>query len=285
MKSSYKDNPKIKLGKSNLLDDSYNQLLIEERCLREVENLKSQGTVYNSKLYTSTNGFCPTADIVLMSIKDDELAVLMIKRKEYPYKGQWALPGGYAQADEDDTILDSAKRELEEETGLKDIYLEELCSFTKKGRDPREMIANSPVRIITIAHIALIDHKKVNAVAQSDAEAVKWITLSELSKMELAFDHELIIKKAVDRVRGKLNYSNVGFELVDKKSFTIPELQSIFEKVLGKKLDRNNFRTKILKLKVLKELKNKKQTGPGKPAPYYKVDLDKLYNLQGKTLF
>jgi 8-oxo-dGTP diphosphatase len=256
-----------------------------QKAKKESELLKAQGTVYDSKLYTSVNGFCPTADIVLMSIKDDELAVLMIKRKEYPYKGQWALPGGYAQADEDATILDSAKRELEEETGLKNIYLEELCSFTQKGRDPRELIANSNVRIITIAHIALIDHKKVNAVAQSDAEDVSWKTLSELKKMDLAFDHELIIQKAVDRVRGKLNYSNVGFELVDKKSFTIPELQSIFEKVLSKKLDRNNFRTKILKLGVLKELKEKKQDGPGKPAPYYTVDLNKLYNLQGKSLF
>ena len=108
---------------------------IQKRAKVEAEKLKAQGTVYNSKLYTSTNGFCPTADIVLLSIKDDELAVLMIKRKEYPYAGSWALPGGYAQADEDETILDSAKRELEEETGLKDIYLEELCSFSQKGRD------------------------------------------------------------------------------------------------------------------------------------------------------
>lgn len=261
------------------------QKVLLDKAKKEAEKLKTQNIVYDSKLYTSINGFCPTADIVLMSIKNEELAVLMIKRKEYPYKGQWALPGGYAQADEDDTILDAAKRELEEETGLKDIYLEELCSFTKKGRDPREFVANSKVRVITIAHIALIDHNKVNAVAQSDAEDVSWKTLSELKKLDLAFDHELIIQKAVDRVRGKLNYSNIGFELVDKKSFTIPELQSIFENVLSKKLDRNNFRTKILKLGVLTELKNKKQKGPGKPAPYYTVNLEKLYNLQGKTLF
>ena len=164
---------------------------------------------------------------MLMSIKNNELSVMLIKRKEIPFMGCWALPGGYAQADIDDNILACSKRELEEETGVNDIYLEELCSFTQKYRDPREMIANSTVRIITIAHLALIDYKKVNAIAGDDAEEVEWFSVNKLPK-NLAFDHKLIIEKAIDRVRGKLNYSNVGFEFVDKKSFTIPELQTIF---------------------------------------------------------
>ena len=252
---------------------------------KEAEKLKANNVVYNSKQYAVSNGFFPTADVVLMSVKDNELAVLLIKRNEHPYKGMWALPGGFVQGDEDETVLDAAKRELEEETNLSNIYLEELGTFSQKGRDPREFISNSQARVLTIAHIALIDHKKVNAVAGSDADEYDWKKLSEISNLELAFDHELIIDKAVSRVRGKLNYSNIGFEFVDKKSFTIPELQSVFEKVLGRKLDRNNFRTKILKLGVLTQLPEKKQAGPGKPAPYYTVDLEKVYNLQGQSLF
>lgn len=258
--------------------------ILLEKSKKEAEKLRSQKVVYDSQKYASTNGFFPTADIVLMSVKDNELAVMLIQRKEHPYQDCWALPGGFMEGT-DETSLDAAKRELEEETKLTDIYLEELCSFTQNGRDPRQFISNSPSRIITLAYIALIDHNKVNAIASSDAKKVKWKTLSEIKELDLAFDHELIIEKAVDRVRGKLNYSNVGFEFVDKKSFTIPELQEVFEKVLGRKLDRNNFRTKILKLGVLTKLTETKKTGPGKPAPYYTVDLEKIHQLQGQSLF
>lgn len=259
--------------------------ILLNKAKKEAEKLKKEGIVYNSKQYAVTNGFFPTADIVLMSVKDNELAVLLINRKDMPYKGCWALPGGFMDGAVDDTILDAAKRELKEETNLDDIYLEELCSFTKNGRDPRQHIANSQVRIITLAYIALIDHNKVKAIAGSDAGDVGWKTLSEIKDLELAFDHELIIEKAIERVRGKLNYSNIGFEFVDKKSFTIPELQTVFEQVLGRKLDRNNFRTKILKLGVLTKLKETKKNRPGKPAPYYTVDLEKIHQLQGQSLF
>jgi len=258
--------------------------VLVDKAKKEAKKLKAQGIVYDSKKYASINGFFPTSDIVLMSVKDNELAVLLILRKEYPYQDCWALPGGFMNKN-DETSLDAAKRELKEETKLSDIYLEELCSFTKNGRDPRQHIANSQARVITLAYIALIDHNKVNAIAASDAKKVEWKTLSEIKELDLAFDHELIIEKAIERVRGKLNYSNIGFEFVDKKSFTIPELQTVFEQVLGRKLDRNNFRTKILKLGVLEKLNEKKQKGPGKPAPYYTVNLEKIHQLQGQSLF
>lgn len=250
----------------------------------ETEKLIQKNVIYDSKKWLLQNGFSNTVDIVLMSIIDDELGVLLIKREDKnnnPYSNFFALPGGYVN--NSDVDADSAaKRELKEETGLSDIYLEQLYTFTKKGRDPREKIANSPVRIWSVAYVALIDHTKVNAVAGSDASETKWFKISELPK--LAFDHEEIINMAIDRVRGKLNYSNFGFELLPNK-FTINQLRDVFEKILGEKIDRNNFRTKVLKMEILIETKDKKKEGPGQPSPYFKLDHEKLKMIKGKSLF
>lgn len=242
------------------------------------------GVSYDSKHFMSINGYAFTADIVLLSIKDNELAVLLIKRKEWPYNDSWALPGGFMDGDKDSSILDAARRELQEETGLDNIYLEQLATFSQKGRDPREEVANSPVRVISTAHIALIDYKKVHAVAGSDASEAKWFKLSEIPP--LAFDHNEIIETAVHRVRNKINYTNVGFELVPK-TFTIPELREVFEHVLGRKLNATNFRTKILKLNVLTPVGKKRIEGKGQPAPLYKLDAKGLKQLmqEGETLF
>lgn len=258
-----------------------------EKINKEADKLRKSGQVYDSKKWISENGFCNTVDIVLMSVIDNELGVLLIKRenkKDNPFGGNWALPGGYVDGSKDLDALAAAKRELEEETGLKDIYLEQLYTFTSKNRDPREAIANSAMRTWSVAHFALIDYTKVSAIAGSDAEDVKWVKISELNSHDVAFDHEEIIDMAVERVRGKMNYSNVGFELVPSK-FTIPELQTIFEHVLSEKLDRNNFRTKMLKLGILVKLSATKKEGPGQPAPYYKLDREKLKKLKGRSLF
>lgn len=259
----------------------YGQKLIN-KIQAEVQKLKKAGTVYDSKKYLQYNAFSNTSDIVLMSVIENELAVLLIKRKEMPFEGCWAVPGGYVDSDKDEDALAAASRELEEETGLKNIYLEQLYTFTKKGRDPREGIANQNVRIWSVAHFALIDYTKAHAVAGSDASEVKWFKISELP--ELAFDHEKVIEMAIERVRGKISYSNVGFELVPEE-FTIPELQTIFEKVIGEKLDRNNFRTKLLKMNILKETGKNKEGATGYPAPFYKLDRVKLASLKGRSLF
>lgn len=259
----------------------------KNKILKESNKLKKMNQIYDSDMWLSNNGFCNTVDIVLMSIIDNELGVLLIKRESRPenaFAGYWALPGGYVDGKKDLDALSAAKRELEEETGLKDIYLEQLYTFTSLGRDPRELISNSPIRIWSVAHFALIDYTKVNAIAGSDAEDVKWVKISELNNYKIAFDHESIIEMATERVRGKISYSNVGFELVPEK-FTIPELQSIFEKVLSEKIDRNNFRTKLLKLDILLKLDDLKKEGPGQPAPYYKLNREKLKSLKGRSLF
>jgi len=252
-----------------------------KRINQEGQKLKQAKIVYDSKKYATTNTFFNTADIVLISVIDNELGVLLIKRKEMPFQGSWAIPGGYVDANKDLDAEAAARRELAEETGISDVYLEQLYTFSTQSRDPREMIANHPVRIWSVAHFALIDYTKVHAVAGSDAGEVRWFKISELP--ELAFDHEKIISMSIDRVRGKLSYSNLGFELVPEE-FTIPELQEIFEKVMGEPLDRNNFRTKLLKMEILIATKKVKK-GVGKPAPYYRLDRNKLKTLKGRSLF
>lgn len=234
---------------------------------------------YNVDLYPPM--FC-TVDIALFSIIDGELGVMLIQRAEEPYKDCWALPGGYIDVVTDEDAQMAAKRELEEETGLKNIYLEQLYTFTKKGRDPREGLANRECRIFSVAHFALIDHLKVNAIAGSDAKKVAWYKLSQLP--DLSFDHGEIIKTAVSRIRNKINYTNVGFELVPKE-FTIPELRDVFEKVLGRELNPTNFRTKLLKLNILIDTGFKKIEGRGQPAPIYKLDKKALSLIAGETLF
>jgi 8-oxo-dGTP diphosphatase len=224
-----------------------------------------------------------TVDIALFSIIDNELGVMLIKRAEEPFKDCWALPGGYVDVLQDEDALKAAERELKEETNLDNIYLEQLYTFTKKGRDPREEMANRPCRIFSIAHFALIDYQKVKAIAGSDAKEVGWFKISKLPK--LSFDHAQIIETAVNRIRNKINYTNVGFELVPKK-FTIPELREVFEKVLGRELNPTNFRTKLLKLGLLKDTGLKKVEGRGQPAPIYELNRKKIAILNnGETLF
>jgi 8-oxo-dGTP diphosphatase len=224
-----------------------------------------------------------TVDIALFSVIDGELGVMLIKRGDEPYKNCWALPGGYVDVNTDEDALAAARRELEEETSLKDIYLEQLYTFTKKGRDPREEWANRPCRIFSIAHFALIDHLKVKAIAGSDAAEVGWFKISQLPK--LSFDHGEIITTAINRIRNKINYTNVGFELVPAK-FTIPELRAVFEQVLGRELNPTNFRTRLLNLGLLIDTKVKKIEGRGQPAPIYELNRKKLQKLtNGETLF
>lgn len=234
---------------------------------------------YNIDLYPPV--FC-TVDIALFSIIDNELGVMLIKRKEDPFKDSWALPGGYLDVEVDEDAMMAAKRELEEETGLSNIYLEQLQSFTKRGRDPREAMANRPCRIFSVAHFAIIDYTKVNAIAGSDAKEVKWFKLSELPSM--AFDHKDIIETAVNRIRNKIHYTNVGFELVPE-FFTIPELREVFEKVLNQKLNNTNFRTKILKLDILNPTGDVSKKGAGQPAPIYSLNKKRLNDLDGETIF
>lgn len=198
-----------------------------------------------------------TVDVVIYTIKDNDLKVLLIKRKTQPFKNTWAIPGGFVKNGE--TLEFAATRELFEETNVKDIYLEQLYSFGDPNRDPRGWV-------VTVAYFALISSENLKISANTDAKDVKWFSAYNLPK--LAFDHQKILDYALTRLRSKLEYTNVGFQLLHKK-FTLTELQKTYEIILNKVLDKRNFRKKILSLDIIIALDEYKREGTHRPARLY----------------
>ena len=195
-------------------------------------------------------------DIVVFTVQEQALKVLLIERGIAPFKGRYALPGGFVLAKE--TLEKAAFRELFEETGTKDVYLEQLYTFGDPGRDPRG-------RVVTVAYYALVPTDKSPLLAGTDAAAAGWYPV--LALPSLAFDHAKIVEYAVDRLRNKLEYTNVGFQLLPTK-FTLSALQALHEAILGKPLDKRNFRRKVLGLGLVKPLKEMQATGR-KPAQMF----------------
>lgn len=181
-------------------------------------------------------------DCVVFGFDGYDMRVLLIERGIEPYKGCWALPGGFMRPDE--TAEQCAKRELKEETGLDLNHLTQIGAFTDIDRDPRE-------RVVSIAFYALA--KKTEVQGGDDAKSAKWILLSELP--QLAFDHELILRKALNKIKEDIHFEPVGFELLDNE-FTMPELQRLYEAVLGILFDRRNFYKKMLQTGILKDADN-----------------------------
>ena len=194
-------------------------------------------------------------DIVIFTIQEGALKVLLVKRLIPPFKGQLAIPGGFVLPDED--LDEAALRELREETGVTDVYLEQLCSFGDPNRDPRG-------RIISIAYFALISAGH-QLKAGTDASEASWWPVHQFPS--LAFDHAQILAYAIERLRNKLEYTTVGFQLLPSK-FTLGELQAVYEAILEKKLDKRNFRRKIAELKILKPLKEYR-SDVGRPAQLF----------------
>ncbi len=182
-----------------------------------------------------------TADIVIFTIQNNELKVLLIKRKLNPFKDKWAIPGGFVRINE--SLEDAAKRELEEETGVKDVYLEQLYSFGDPERDPRG-------RVITIAYMALINSEQIKLRAATDASDAQWFSVKKIPV--LAFDHKKILEYSLKRLKWKFEYTAVAFSLLPKK-FAISEIQKIYEIVFNKQFDKRNFAKKLISLDILKE--------------------------------
>ena len=197
-----------------------------------------------------------TVDIVVFTVHEQTLQVLLIERGIDPFKGRYALPGGFVRAEE--TLEQAAFRELLEETGTKDVYLEQLYTFGDPHRDPRG-------RVVTVAYYALVPTDKSPLLAGTDAATAGWYPVSALPP--LAFDHKRIVEYAVDRLRNKLEYTNVGFQLLPTK-FTLSALQALHEAILGKPLDKRNFRRKVLGLGLVKPSKEMQATGR-KPAQLF----------------
>lgn len=197
-----------------------------------------------------------TVDIVILTIQDQRLKVLLVRRGIPPFESQLALPGGFVLHDE--SLEDAARRELDEETGTRDVYLEQLYTFGEPGRDPRG-------RVVTVAYYALIPPGRSPLTAGTDALDARWAEVDELPR--LAFDHNKIVETALSRLRNKLEYTAVGFELLPRK-FTLSQLQEMYQIILGRPLDKRNFRRKIEGLGQIKPLNEWQPTGR-KPARLY----------------
>ena len=198
-----------------------------------------------------------TTDIVIFTIRQDALKVLLIKRALPPHQGEWALPGGFVNLDE--SLEEGARRELEEETGVSGVYLEQLYTFGRPDRDPRE-------RVITVAYYALIPTDNVEIRAATDAEGVSWFGMHELP--DLAFDHQEILAMAHRRLVDKLDYSTIAFQFMPDQ-FTLSELQQVYELILGEPLDKRNFRKRILSLGLVRETGKERKEGAHRPAKLY----------------
>ena len=199
-----------------------------------------------------------TVDTVIFTIRDNELQVLLVRRAIAPYKGRWAIPGGFVLANE--SLDDAARRELREETGVGDVWLEQLYTFGDPKRDPRG-------RVVTVAYFALVSPDRAPLLAGSDAAEARWWPATN-PPHPLAFDHQHILSVALERLRGKLSYTNIGFELLPQK-FTLSQLQRVHEAILGETLDKRNFRKRVDALGVVRPLNESMRDGTGRPAQLF----------------
>lgn len=205
-----------------------------------------------------------TADCVVFGLVGGDLKIILIKRKFNPYMGDWALPGGFIQMDED--IDSAARRELQEETGISELYLEQLACFGKPERDPRE-------RVITIAYFAIVNLSDYSVKAGSDADEASWFKVAEPPK--LAFDHEQILKAGLERLQNKVRYRPLAFEFLPEE-FTLGRLQQIYETILYRKLDKRNFRKKMIRFGLLTPLDKYETDMSGRTGRMFRFDRKKF---------
>ncbi len=209
-----------------------------------------------------------TVDCVVFGFDGGDLQVLLIRRGIEPFKDRWALPGGFVHLDE--TLDEAARRELAEETGLREVFLEQLHTFGAVERDPRE-------RVVSVAYYALV--KPSAATAATDAAEADWFPAASVPP--LAFDHVEILAAALDRLRDKLRREPIGFELLPSK-FTLGQLQRLYEAVLGTALDKRNFRKKVLAYDLLLPLQEMHREGAHRPARLFRFDPAKYRRLKKK---
>lgn len=213
-----------------------------------------------------------TVDCVVFGFDDGSgaLQVLLIRRGIAPFKDHWALPGGFVRVEE--TLDEAARRELAEETNLSTVFLEQLYTFGTVDRDPRE-------RVVSVAYYALTKPADHTTAASTDAAEARWFPVSDIPS--LAFDHATILDAALTRLRGKLRYEPIGFELLPPK-FTLTQLQRLYESVLGAEIDKRNFRKKVLSHELLIPLKETHRDGPHRPAQLFRFDPVRYEKLKKK---
>jgi 8-oxo-dGTP diphosphatase len=208
-----------------------------------------------------------TVDCVVFGLDERDLKVLLIQRAADPFAGRWAIPGGFVEVDE--TLDAAAFRELREETGVDKLFLEQLYTFGAVDRDPRE-------RVVSVAYFALVKLGEHRVRAATDARNAAWFALDDLPK--LAFDHHDILATAQARLRAKVRYQPIGFELLPTK-FTLTQLQQLYECILGRTLDKRNFRKKILGMGLLEELDEVECDVAHRAARLYRFDRKQYHSL------
>ena len=207
-------------------------------------------------------------DCVIFGYDGNDIKVLLIQRGNYPYKTSWAFPGGFMNINE--TAEQAALRELKEETGLKDVIVRQLYTYTDIDRDPRE-------RVISIAHYALTRISEVKA--GDDAKDAKWFSLSEIPN--LAFDHDIILNKALNTLKERICFEPIVFELLPE-IFKMSELQNVYENILGIKFDRRNFYKKMNKLGILTEVEGRAKDSSRRIPIFYRFNAEKYAELKQK---
>ena len=224
-----------------------------------------------SKTFTETKTHEVTVDVVILTIVENKLKVLLLKRVNEPFRGRWAIPGGFIRLSEN--LDDAALRVLKEKTNVQNIYLEQLYTFGDPLRYPN-------TRVITCAYFALLRAEDIDVkiVAESQVAEIEWHSVENLPP--LAFDHKEIIEYSLKRTRERLELCPIAFQLLPKK-FTLTELQKSYELILKKDLDKRNFRKKVLATNMLIDLNECTKTGSKRPAALYSFDAITLDSKRG----
>ena len=209
-----------------------------------------------------------TTDCVIFGFDGGKLKVLLVERGLEPYKGRWAFPGGFVKMDE--SCEEGALRELEEETALKGTYVQQFHTYSDPNRDPRE-------RVITVAFFALVRIQEVEA--GDDANKAQWFAIDEVP--QLAFDHDVILRDALKRLRERIHFQPIGFELLPEK-FTMRQLQNLYEAILDVHFDRGNFSKKLLHFNILPPLEETVRPTPKREARLYRFNKESYDDLKQK---
>ncbi|MEN0048647.1 MAG: NUDIX domain-containing protein [Bacteroidota bacterium] len=208
-------------------------------------------------------------DAIVFGYEKAQLYVLLIKQKFGAYKNIWSLPGGFVLNGEG--LTQAVTRELKEEAGIEVDYLEQLYTFGDQvERDPRG-------QVISVAYFALVNPENLVLRADTDAEDAQWFPFNDLP--QLAYDHDQIIQKAIARLQAKLHYQPIGFDLL-REEFPFSDLEQLYQTILGRKIERRNFRKKMLKLGIVTETGKVKKIGSGRPAQIYRFNLQKYKELE-----